>query len=191
MFAKRSFQLIVVAAILVASFASTGSVMAWSGCASSITVQWGDTLSGIARLCGTTVGAIQAANPGLGSWVYAGQVLYIPTGYTPAAPVYYPTSSGNIYTVRPGDTLAKIAARSGVSVSAILAVNPQIRNASLIYAGQCINLPAAPVYYTVKYGDTLRMIANSYGTSVSSIQSLNSSVYNANLIYPGQVLRIW
>ncbi len=80
MVAKRIFQLIVVVAILVASFASANGAMAWSGCASYITVQWGDTLSGIARLCGTTTAAIQAANPGLGSWVYAGQVLVHPNG---------------------------------------------------------------------------------------------------------------
>jgi LysM repeat protein len=188
---KRIFQVIVVAAILVASFASTGSVMAWSGCASYITVQWGDTLSGLARLCGTSVEAIQAANPGLGWWLYAGQVLYIPTGYS-SAPVYYPpTYGGGTYVVQWGDTLGKIAARTGVGVSDILAVNPQIWNASWIYAGQVINLPAAaPAYYTVKYGDTLRIIANIYGTSVYSLQLLNPTIYDPNYIYPGQVLRV-
>jgi LysM repeat protein len=187
---KRIFQMIVIAAILVASFASTGGAMAWSGCASYITVQWGDTLSGLARLCGTTMQAIQAANPGLGWWVYAGQVLYIPTGYT-SDPVYYP-SYGGTYVVQRGDTLSKIARRSGVSVSDVLAVNPQIYNASLIYAGQVISLPAAaPTYYTVQRGDPLRIIANSYGTTVYSLQLLNPTVYDPNLIYPGQVLRVW
>ena len=81
---KRIFQLIVVVAILVTSFSSTGGALARTGCASYITVQWGDTLSGLAATCGTTIAAIQSANPGLGWWVYAGQVLYIPTGYTPA-----------------------------------------------------------------------------------------------------------
>ena len=80
----------------------------------------------------------------------------------------------------------------GYSVSDILAVNPQIWNASLIYVGQCINLPAAaPVYYTVQYGDTLRIIASIYGTSVYSLQLLNPAIYDPNLIYPGQVIRIW
>jgi hypothetical protein len=40
-----------------------------------------------------------------------------------------------------GDTLGKIAGRTGTSVSALLAVNPQIWNPSLIYTGQVINLP--------------------------------------------------
>jgi LysM repeat protein len=139
---KRIFQLIVVIAILVSSFASTGGALAWSNCASYIVVQWGDTLSGLAVLCGTTVNAIRAANPGLGWWVYAGQVLYIPGGnaYDPA--VYYPTY-GNTYRVQWGDTLGKIAGRLGVGVSDILAINPQIWNPSLIYAEQVINLPGS------------------------------------------------
>jgi LysM repeat protein len=190
MIVKRIFQLTLVVAILVVSLVSTGGAMAWSGCSSYITVQWGDTLSGLAALCGTTMDAIRAANPGLGWWVYAGQVLYIPTGYE-SAPVYYPPATGT-YVVQRGDTLGKIAARQGVSVSDMLAANPQIWNASLIYAGQVINLPTAtPVYYTVQRGDTLRIIANSYGTTVYSLQLLNPTIYDANLIYPGQVIRVW
>lgn len=134
---KRFFQGIVAAAMLLAMFAPVSSALASSSCASTITVQWGDTLSEIAVRCGTTVAAIQAANPGLGAWVYAGQLLYIPTGYQPPAP--QPTYS--TYVVQWGDTLAKIAARTGVRLSSILAVNPQIWNPSLIYAGQVINLP--------------------------------------------------
>jgi LysM repeat protein len=190
MTAKRISQLIVIVAIMVTSFISVGSVMARAGCASYITVQWGDTLSGIAALCGTSAEAIRASNPGLGWWVYAGQVLYIPTGYS-SAPVSSPTYYGGNYVVQFGDTIGKIAARQGVSIGDILAANPQIWNASLIYVGQSINLPAAvPVYHTVNYGDTLRIIANSYGTSVYSLQLLNPAIYNANLIYPGQVIRV-
>lgn len=139
---RRVFQFISVIAILLASFGYAGSVSAWGGCASYITVQWGDTLSGIAKQCGTTVHAIQAANPGLGWWVYAGQVLYIPTGYSDPG---YPPPSGGTYVVQWGDTLAKIAGRVGVSWRDILAVNPQIQNPSLIYAGQVIYLPSGVV----------------------------------------------
>jgi LysM repeat protein len=145
---KRIVQVGVVVAILVASFASVGGASAW-GCASYVTVQWGDTLSGIAAQCGTSIAAIQAANPGLGAWVYAGQVLAIPTGYT--GPVSYPSypTYGGTYMVQWGDTLGKISARTGISVPSLLALNPQIWNPSLIYAGQVINLPGGgvpPVY---------------------------------------------
>src|SRR5690349_10999696 len=136
---KRIFQVVVVIALLVTSFASVGGASAW-GCSSYVTVQWGDTLSGIAALCGTTVAAIQAANPGLGWWVYAGQVLYIPNsssyGYYPSA-----ASSGGTYVVQWGDTLASIAGRYGVGVNDMLAANPSIYSASWIYAGQVLNIP--------------------------------------------------
>jgi LysM repeat protein len=194
MTAKRITQTLILIAILVTSFASTGGAYAWTGCSTYITVQWGDTLSGIASLCGTSLAAIQAANPGLGSWVYAGQVLYIPSGYS-YTPVYYEpvsySSPGGTYVVQSGDTLGKIAGRMGISVYDILAVNPQIWNASLIYSGQVISLPAAaPAYYTIQSGDTLRNIASSYGTSVYNIQLLNPQIYNPNWIYSGQVIRV-
>lgn len=186
---KRSAQLFVLLAILVSSLGFTGSAKAYY-CSSYVTVQWGDTLGGIAALCGTTTYAIQAANPGLGSWVYAGQVLYIPTGYYAPAPVYY-APSGGTYVVQWGDTLGSIAARMGVSYYDILGVNPQIWNPSLIYGGQVINLPAAaPVYHTVQSGETLRIIAGYYGTSVYGLQLLNPLVYDANWIYAGQVIRV-
>lgn len=45
------------------------------------------------------------------------------------------------YTVMQGDTLSHIVARSGVSLQALLAVNPQIKDADLIQIGQMVNLP--------------------------------------------------
>lgn len=141
---KRMLQIVVVIAVLVSSLVSTTSASAWY-CASYITVQWGDTLSGLASYCGTTVDAIRAANPGLGWWLYAGQVLYIPTGYG-----YYPTypvnSTGGYYTVCWGDILGKIALVNGISLTALLAANPQIWNASLIFPGQVITIPASSYY---------------------------------------------
>lgn len=184
---KRIFQVIVLAAVLVSALGSAGSASAWY-CSSYITVQWGDTLSGIAALCGTTVYAIQAANPGLEWWVYAGQVLYIPTG---SSTVYYPPVSSGTYVVQWGDTLAKIAGYYGVSVNDLLAANPTIWDPSRIYAGQVIYIPAVPVYYTVQRGDTLKKIAGYYGTSVYSLQLLNPQIYNINLIYAGQVIRVY
>ena len=136
---KRIFQLLLVIAISVASFGSVGGVRAGSNCANYYTVQLGDTLSGIAVQCGTTMDAIRAANPGLAWWVYAGQVLCIPTANTNPAP---PPTYNDTYVVQWGDTLGKIAARMRTSVSALLAVNPKIWNPSLIYTGQVINLPS-------------------------------------------------
>lgn len=138
---KRSLLIVALLAVLLLP---TGRVKAWYGCDSYITVQWGDTLSGLAALCGTSVEAIRAANPGLGWWLYAGQVIYLPSGYI-SAPVYqYPAYS--TYTVQAGDTLAIIAAKYGITVYDLWAVNPQIWDPSLIYVGQVINIPASYVY---------------------------------------------
>lgn len=58
-----------------------------------------------------------------------------------AAPAAAAPLASTTYTVRAGDTLAKIAARFGVSVQAILAANPQITNPDRIYVGQRITIP--------------------------------------------------
>jgi peptidoglycan endopeptidase LytE len=186
---KSLIRLVLLAAVLAGSFAGAGSAHAGGYCGATYTVQWGDTLGRIASMCGVTVDALYTANPGLGSVIYAGQVVNIPSG---TAPVYYPPapSYGGTYVVQYGDTLRIIAARYGTTVSAILAVNPQIWNPNLIYVGQVINLPARPVYYTVCYGDTLYSIAVRYGTTVASLQYLNN-LWNPNWIYAGQVLRIY
>ena len=48
---------------------------------------------------------------------------------------------GDTYVVLPGDTLAGIADKCGVTQQAILALNPDIDNPTQIYAGQILKLP--------------------------------------------------
>lgn len=202
---KKYIQLVVVLMLLVTSFASAGGALAWSKCPPYVTVQWGDTLSGIAKLCGTTMDAIRAANPGLGWWLYAGQTLYIPTDYTPPPP----TSS--TYVVQRGDTLGKIASRTGTSVSAILAVNPQITNANKIYAGQVINLPGGtnpppppppppptpkPVedgYSTVKidYKGGMYIRSAPGGTILASAMNKETVYYRTNSVFVDKNWKVW
>jgi len=191
---KRVLQGLILIAVVCTALIAPGHASAWY-CGSTVTVQYGDTLSGIAAACGTSIYAIQSANPGLGWWVYAGQVLYIPGGssyswYQPSNN-YGNSYGGNTYVVKWGDTLASIAYCYGISVNDLLAANPSIWSASWIYAGQVLNIPyAAPQYYTVQYGDTLKMIAGWYGTSIYSLQVLNPQIYNSNWIYAGQVIRV-
>ena len=45
------------------------------------------------------------------------------------------------YTVRKGDTLWGIAKRYGVTLKALIAANPQIKNPNLIYPGNRVNIP--------------------------------------------------
>jgi LysM repeat protein len=141
MIAKRVLQVALSLGMLAAALPPNGSAAAWGGCSDTVTVQWGDTLTGIAWTCDTTVAAIRAANPGLGWQLYAGQVLRMPSAGAPPGPSY-PPPVGATYVVRWGDTLGKIAYRYGVSLHDLIAVNPQIWWPDLIFPGQVINLPS-------------------------------------------------
>lgn len=72
-------------------------------------------------------------------------LLVIAILLAPTAAFAAPDPASTVYVVQRGDTLARIAARYGVSVSAIAAANG-IRNANLIYTGQRLVIPgkAAP-----------------------------------------------
>ncbi len=64
-----------------------------------------------------------------------------PQPSTPPAPAPGTGTAAGSYSVRSGDTLSGIATRHGVSLSALTAANPQIRNPNLIHPGQKINIP--------------------------------------------------
>jgi LysM repeat protein len=52
--------------------------------------------------------------------------------------------SGQFYTIQPGNTIFSIARSFSVTVEALLAANPQVVNANVIYVGQVICIPGAP-----------------------------------------------
>jgi LysM repeat protein len=59
----------------------------------------------------------------------------------PAAASATPTpAAASSVTVKPGDTLSKIAAANGTTVQAIMAANPSIKDANKIAAGQTVKL---------------------------------------------------
>jgi LysM repeat protein len=117
-----------------------------------------------------------------------------------------PSQSDSAYVVRPGDTLGTIAARFGVSASAISSANG-ISDPDRIYigqnliipgAGESASVPAAPKppsqapeggTYIVQAGDTLSKIAVRYRTTVQNLISLNG-LSNPNLIWVGQRLKV-
>ena len=156
----------------------------------------GDTLRTLAARFGTSVSTLASLNAIYNfNLIYEGQRLMVPSGNAVPAPSPSPypqpgpTAAGT-YIVQWGDTMRKIANRFNVSLSDLLAVNPQISNPSLIFFGQVIHIPTSATLYTIQHGDSLRLIAASYGTSVDSLLSLNPQIWNANWIYAGQVIRI-
>ena len=44
------------------------------------------------------------------------------------------------YTIQNGDTLSGIAAKFGTTIARLMALNPQIKNPNLIYAGKTIRI---------------------------------------------------
>lgn len=172
-------------------------------------VTYGDTLRNISMRYGVSMDDLARAN-GIFDYdnIFIGQRLRIPVAGSmnydhplpPPPQSTQPIYGGSTYAIQAGDTLKNLAYRWGVGIYDILAVNPQIVNASLIYAGQVINIPyflSAPVappsvpgYYTVQEGDTLRIIADMYGTSVYNLQLLNPQIWNPNWIYAGMVVRV-
>lgn len=170
---KTFVHISVLMLVLVAFFAVPSPAQAGGVCGGTFTVEQGETLEKIAAMCGTTVSAITAANPGISSVLSVGQVLTVPgsnyvapsgtpvPGSTTIINNYYTTnnfynsvpssssssssstSSNGTYTVQPGDTFASIAGRFGLSIDALWAANPGIANINLLYIGQVINLPGS------------------------------------------------
>ncbi|GAB4532156.1 MAG: hypothetical protein Kow0063_12360 [Anaerolineae bacterium] len=139
--------------LLVPDGMPTGSPPASGGCAAYHTVQYGDTLSGIAWRYGTTINALMQANSLYSDFIYQGQRLCIPVGGVASGPSMPPSRHApgpppsapqkpqyTYYTVRPGDTLMAIAWRFGVSQVAIMRAN-NISNPDFVYVGQRLVIP--------------------------------------------------
>ena len=119
-----------------------------------------ETLSTVAAKYHTTVAVLASLNHITNiNMIFVGQVLKVPCGasaaggssgavvkVTPPAAPSEPVTPGlgaeprPSYTVKTGDTLSSIAARTGTSVNALMQANG-IRDANRIYAGQTLRLP--------------------------------------------------
>jgi len=160
-------------------------------------VQYGDTLSALARRFSVTVLAIKNANLLPSDTIYAGQVLRIPSP-TPPTPTKTktPLPAGSFtYTVQAGDQLLALARRFGVTASAIKSTNRL--TSDTIYPGQVLVIPA-PIpaatlvpgsqLYVVQPGDQLLRIARKFGVTLSALKAANG--LTSDTIQPGQVLLI-
>jgi membrane-bound lytic murein transglycosylase D len=116
-------------------------------------------------------------------------------------PVIAQRSAGGTHRVKRGETLGRIAARYGVSVSSIKRANGM--RGSTIRTGQVLTIPGlsgpsssyasadsggSTVKYRVRRGDTLGAIAARHRVSISSIKNANN--LRSSMIKSGQVLTI-
>ena len=160
-------------------------------------VQFGDTLGDIAQDYNVSLSTLieenNIRNPDL---ILVGQVLEIPGTVPDPGDSDTPDVSENgsrtvTHTVVRGEALSRIAARYGVTVSAIAAAN-NIPNLNLIRPGQQIIVPAngpfagtnepAPLYHVVQRGETLASISSRYELSISQLASANGMSTTTQLI---------
>lgn len=183
------------------------------------TVKGGDNLWTLAKKNGVSVRELASVNDlAPDSGLRVGQVLVIPSTMRAAtAPTVRAVDMENVitYTIRPGDTLAKIARAHGSTVSKLKAFN-NLRS-DLVRAGDRLAIPeteeskstvstgtnsdspgaaskvaATPsgsFTHTVASGESLTVIAQKYGVTVGEIATANQ-IRNPALIRLGQALII-
>ncbi|MGE5583213.1 MAG: LysM peptidoglycan-binding domain-containing protein [Bacillota bacterium] len=159
------------------------------------TVKSGDTMFFIAKRFNISLQDLIAANPQISdpNTIFPGQVICVPVS---APTVTCP--NGQVYRVVRGDTMYEIAKRFRITLEALIAANPQVKDPNLIFPGQelCIPLPPGPVpcpngqLYTVRSGDTLFDIARANNITLASLIMANPQISDPNLIFPGQVICI-
>ena len=123
-------------------------------------------------------------------------------------------NSGNVYVVKPGEWLSRIASKNGVSLNALLAVNG-FQKSTVIHPGQVIKLPAGTTTvstgsngspkaasnqaasntvavggsYTVRAGDSLSLIASRAGVTLNALLAVNG-FQRTTVILPGQSIKL-
>ena len=144
--------LLPLAGLIAMAIVMPGPAAAQAPCGDRVTVSAGDTLAAIARRCGTTVPALVSANPSINpNVIRPGMVLSVRDGMgspesrhrrLPQSPEggFGHGPEGDSYTVRPGDTLSAIARRFGVTVPAIVSLNPHV-NVHHVRVGQVLRIP--------------------------------------------------
>lgn len=100
----------------------------------------GDTMAVIARRFGTTAAELIAVNPHISdpASLAEGDVLCVPGFRKPES---CPPGFNGRYEVQSGDTMFSIARKFNVSMSALIAANPQIPNPEFIFPFDVLCVP--------------------------------------------------
>lgn len=144
------------------------------------TVKSGDSLWSIAKKYNVSVSDLKEANGLTSSMLSIGDVLKIP--------VIEEEFKENIYIVKSGDSLYKIAQNYDTTVSEIMKLNNL--TSTLLSIGQMLQIPSTSSIntYIVKSGDSLYKIAQNYNTTVDELMKLNNLTSTSLSI--GQQLQI-
>ena len=167
-------------------------------------VQQGESLSLLARHFYTSVDHIRQINGLHGSKILAGRTLLVPKAIddTPALPVasrrkgkiQVARPRKELYSVRSGDSLWKVARAHDVTVRTLLSWNPGVTTKKALKVGQKLvlrNYPGLrPVKYRVCSGDSLSVIALRYGVRVEDVRNWNG-LHKGQDLYAGDVLTLF
>lgn len=119
---------------------------------------------------------------------YASKAGGVPSANVPSGST---SSAEQVYTVKAGDTLSKIAAKYGTTYQKLASYNG-IANPNKINVGQKIRIPESGVKeYTVKAGDSLWAIAAAQlgdGSRYNEIKVMNG--LKSDTIHAGQTLKL-
>lgn len=149
-----------------------------------------DTLSHIASRHRMSTRTLKRINNLRTSRIYPGMKLR-----TSTRTYHRPSSGGNIYVVRAGDSLGVIARRYNTSISS-LKRNNNLRS-SRIKVGQRLVVSKAAsrnsastsnFKHRVRRGETLEKIARKYGLSIRRLKRING--LRRNTIYVGELLKV-
>ncbi len=139
-------------------------------------VKKGDSLWSIAKKYNMTVDELKSINNLKSNLLSIGQRLKIKES----------NDNQNIYIIKKGDTLYKIANMYGTTVDNLKALN-NLKNNNLSI-GQKLIVPSKNKIYIVQKGDSLWSIARKYDTTVDSIKRNNN--LSTNVLQIGQKLKI-
>ena len=148
------------------------------------TVEEDDSLYSIANKFNISVNDLIDFNGLPTTMLTPGEVIRIPRKAV--------SNKENVYTVKPGDTLYRIANTYGVSINDLITANNLTSN--ILTIGQELVIPIKPVteenyvVYEVEPNDTLYSIARRFNTKVDAIKSYNN--LTSNLLSVGQILQI-
>ena len=118
--------------------------------------------------------------------------ISVPVGTVIKIPGIGDTNNDLIYTVKPNDTLYRIANTYNVSVNDL--INANNLSSNILTIGQQLIIPKTPVnetdyvVYEIQRGDTLYSIARKYNTKVDAIKSYNN--LNSDILTIGSTIQI-
>jgi LysM repeat protein len=174
------------------------------------TIAPGDTLTSIAAKLGTTVTALESANPGINpNDLQIGAQISTPVPSVSPAPQPTPPpapAQASTYIIVAGDTFATIAAKLGTTVAVLESLNPNLTPTNLQVGASIIapsnsapaTIPPAPVTptpstsgasYTIQAGDTFTLIAAKFQTTVAALEAANPNI-NTSTLQIGQVINL-